>query len=343
MRRRALSSSIKTGPKIELQNYLTFEALADNFAVSLSANNIEYCIDGDGNWKALAKATKTPYVGKGHLISIRAALRNENIGTNTGCGTFSATSDFALSGDPLSLFFRDTTFSEKTFPLRGMYKLFENATSLIEAHGLIMPQSISGNGCANMFNGCSNLKSAPALPALELSSSAYLNMFKGCTALDEAPVLPATTVFDQCYSGMFYGCTSLKTAPELPATAVKNGSYKEMFKNCTALINAPELPATTLDNHCYNGMFYGCTNLQTAPELLATVVYVYGYYNMFYGCKNIKYIKAMLIDNSPTNCLTDWVKGVSSSGTFVKNAAATWDVTGTSGVPSGWTVETATE
>ena len=43
-------------------------------------------------------------------------------------------------------------------------------------------------------------------------------------------------------------------------------------------------------------------------------------------------------DISATNCLRDWVYGVASSGTFVKNPEATWDVVGTSGVPSGWRV-----
>ena len=38
-----------------------------------------------------------------------------------------------------------------------------------------------------------------------------------------------------------------------------------------------------------------------------------------------------------------WVDGVSATGTFVKNSAAQWNVTGNSGVPSGWTVQTASE
>ena len=38
-----------------------------------------------------------------------------------------------------------------------------------------------------------------------------------------------------------------------------------------------------------------------------------------------------------TNNTTDWVSGVPSTGTFVKNPDASWP-TGTSGIPSGWTV-----
>lgn len=34
-------------------------------------------------------------------------------------------------------------------------------------------------------------------------------MFNGCTSLSEAPALPATSLARGCYNGMFYGCTSL--------------------------------------------------------------------------------------------------------------------------------------
>jgi hypothetical protein len=44
-------------------------------------------------------------------------------------------------------------------------------------------------------------------------------------------------------------------------------------------------------------------------------------------------------DISAGFCLYDWVKGVASSGTFVKNKNATWNVTGVNGVPSGWTIQ----
>ena len=40
---------------------------------------------------------------------------------------------------------------------------------------------------------------------------------------------------------------------------------------------------------------------------------------------------------------SNWVNGVASTGTFVKNSAASWDVTGNNGVPNGWTVQTASE
>ena len=87
-------------------------------------------------------------------------------------------------------------------------------------------------------------------------------------------------------------------------------------------------------------MFYGCTSLTQAPELPATNLAEWCYYGMFYRCTNLNYIKMMATDISASKCLNNWVKGVSSTGTFVKNKDATWDVTGTSGIPESWTVIT---
>ena len=64
---------------------------------------------------------------------------------------------------------------------------------------------------ANMFQGCSSLTTAPALPATTLAQSCYYGMFQGCTALTSAPALPATTLADYCYIGMFFGCSNLNT------------------------------------------------------------------------------------------------------------------------------------
>lgn len=125
-------------------------------------------------------------------------------------------------------------------------------------------------------------------------------------------ILPATTLTTSCYEGMFGYCTSLTTAPALPATTLANGCYNSMFYDCTSLTTAPELPARTLASGCYRSMFRDCTNLN--------------------------YIKAMFT-TTPSNTYTyNWVNGVASSGTFVKNASATWNVTGNNGIPEGWNV-----
>ena len=85
-------------------------------------------------------------------------------------------------------------------------------------------------------------------------------------------------------------------------------------------------------------MFYGCTSLTTAPELPATTLVNGCYQSMFYNCSNLSYIKALFL-NGGQNFTLGWAHGVASTGTFVKNAAATWSISGENGVPSGWNIE----
>ena len=98
------------------------------------------------------------------------------------------------------------------------------------------PTSISTNNCYYyMFNGCTNLTTAPALPATTLAQQCYYNMFSGCTSLTAVPTLPATTLAQACYAYMFNGCTNLTTAPALPATTLADFCYLSMFNGCTSL------------------------------------------------------------------------------------------------------------
>ena len=91
----------------------------------------------------------------------------------------------------------------------------------------------------------------------------FYSMFQGCTGLTTAPALPATTLADSCYSSMFSGCTGLTTAPSLPATTLAKYCYSSMFSDCTGLTTAPALLATTLATGCYASMFSGCTHIES--------------------------------------------------------------------------------
>ena len=220
--------------------------------------------------------------------------------------------------------------------------MFNGCTSLTTAPS-VLPATTLANYCYySMFSGCGNLTTAPELPATTLTNGCYSYMFTDCTSLTTAPELPVTTLASNCYQQMFRGCTSLTTAPELPATTLASDCYSGMFSGCTSLTAAPVLSATTLESNCYSNMFRGCTNLTAAPELPATTL-VSGCYNyMFANCSNLSYIKAMFTTTPGSNYTNNWVNSVASSGTFVKNSAATWTTTGANGVPNGWTVETAT-
>lgn len=167
----------------------------------------------------------------------------------------------------------------------------------------------------------------------------FCRLFYGCKSLVTAPYIPATTLTNYCYDRMFFNCLRLINAPELPATTLSYGCYNGMFNGCSSLTTAPALPATTLANYCYSYMFNGCSSLVTAPELPATTLVTDCYSNMFNGCSSLNYIKA-LFTTTPSNTYTSsWVFKVASSGTFVKNSEATWDVTGSYGIPTGWTIQ----
>ena len=220
------------------------------------------------------------------------------------------------------------------------YGMFHGCTSLTTAPEL--PATTLTNYCYyNMFQNCTSLVQAPALPVTSLTQGCYYEMFLGCTSLTTTPELPATILANSCYTGMFQNCTSLTSAPELLATTLTSWCYASMFDGCASLTQAPELPATNLISNCYNAMFRGCTSLTTAPELPATKLAAGCYYNMFNGCQKLNIITMLATDISASDCLRNWVNGVASTGTFTKAASMTSLPAGISGIPTGWTVQTA--
>ena len=320
-------------------DYLTFVAKEsgtftftpkNSNVISYSTDNGETWTDGNSvevsnGGKVLWKGTMTP-------------------GSYSGIGNFGSTGNFDVQGNPMSLLFGDDYKGETDLTGKNyvFQYLFSGNTKVVNAENLSLPATTLAGSCYNyMFAGCTNLVTAPDLPAETLANGCYTYMFYGCTNLTSAPELPATTLTSNCYSYMFQYCTSLTTAPELPATTLTSNCYSYMFYGCTNLTTAPELPATTLALSCYNNMFRGCTNLTTAPELPATTLATQCYAYMFEGCSNLNYIKAMFTTTPSSTYTYQWVGGVSATGTFVKNSAAEWDVSGVNGIPNGWTVQTA--
>ena len=294
--------------------YLTFEA-NENSTFKLTQNACQYSLDGGGTWVSLAAGSNTPTVTAGNKILFKCT--NPSISNSYGIGLFSSTGKFNVEGNIMSMLYGDdfmgqTNLIDKNFVF---YKLFYNCTNIVDAFELVLPATTLASSCyRNMFYGCKNLTTAPELPATTLASYCYGYMFQGCSSLTTAPELPATTLATYCYSHMFYGCSSLTTAPEL-------------------------LPATTLTNYCYQFMFHGCSLLTTTPVLPATELKEFCYSNMFKDCSKLNYITMLATDRSASNCLTNWVSGVASTGTFVKNKDMTTLPNGVNGIPSGWTVE----
>lgn len=316
MRRRALLS--QSGKKlfvIDIDKYMTMEALSGGLKAKLTVSACQYCVDGDGDWKDLPADTFTEFVEEGHFLSFKATGLTPT--GSAGIGTFVTVDDvayqFNLRGNCMAMLYGDDAESYTAVPANGFRALFKNNTGLTEVSGgFLHADSTTTYGCIEMFRGCSSLISAPELPSTLNGSYNFYQMFRECSALTTAPALPATTLTNYCYAYMFYNCSSLQNAPVLPATTLKNHCYYYMFRGCSN-ITSITLPATTLVTDCYNRMLYNCSKLN--------------------------YIKtSFTVIPDGSNALTQWVYGVAETGTFVKAADATWDVTGTSGVPEGWTV-----
>ena len=252
--------------------------------------------------------------------------------------TFSYSTPLYLGGDNPDGFSRNGS-KYSSFEANGdNFSVSGDIMSLIDKDAEC--KVIPNNNCFNeLFSNCVLLTHAPELPATTLANNCYFSMFSGCTGLTTAPELSATTLADGCYYQMFRGCTGLTEAPKLPATTLANNCYFSMFSGCTSLTEAPkQLPATTLAKYCYNSMFSGCTGLTAAPELPATTLVDYCYEEMFSGCKILSYIKCLAVNTGDTTNTRNWLRNVADSGTFVKNANATWP-SGVSGIPSGWDVQ----
>ena len=325
MFRRRISS------KIDVNDYLTIEALEDGLTAKLSTNACEYCIDGNGSWVTLSAGTATPSINKGHTLSFRGNLTPTS---SAGIGTFTVVKNFNLTGNCLSMLFGDngkttTSISAKSY---AFYKLFSGCTTLQSVSANFLPATTLStycyrymfDGCTSltkapklpattvtsycyqyMFRSCSKLTSAPALPATTLSTYCYAYMFRDCIALTSAPALPTTSISSSatyCYAYMFYGCTSLKTPPLLPATTLSSYCYSYMFTGCTSLIIAPTLPATTLATYCYQYMFQNCTKITSAPDLPATTLTTYCYRYMFYGCSSLTSAPELPAKTLTTSC-----------------------------------------
>ena len=255
-----------------------------------------YTMTGDWNFANLFKIpTETPWEPPVTVTTIKSHPTNDIVLPSTTLTNYCYAGLFAgCKGITRAPELPATTISV------GSYTQMFRGTGLTEAPVLpateFTPYSYDDEGehgsidCyMQMFQDCTELTVAPALPATTLVHGVYQNMFEGCTSLVSAPALPATdlTGGDQCYTAMFKGCTSLKNAPALPATTLDNWCYVEMFSGCTSLENAPALPATTLAEDCYHRMFEGCTSLQKAPVLPAPTIMGQVYGGMFDGCSGL--------------------------------------------------------
>ena len=211
-------------------------------------------------------------------ISVSSPKDGMQYSKNGGAKTAVTTSIDVAAGDKVQLYGNGTSITRYYgTKITGSgddftCKVYGNIMSLVDEENFATATTLSADSTfRDLFNGNTTLTDASGLllPAtqLALATSCYYSMFEGCTALTTAPALPATQLAGSCYYGMFYGCSALTAAPALPATQLENHCYRQMFRGCTTLTASPVLPATQLVTRCYQEMFYDCSKLATVTCL----------------------------------------------------------------------------
>ena len=266
-----------------MPEYITFTAeSSQTFKMTQWNNlltvNLQYSVNGAA-WESYTMSSEVAFGGENGTLRLRGVNPNGTaIEDDFLSIEFIDDVDVACTGDIRTLVDYTDYGAAETGSAR-FNALFEGCTNLVSAPKL--PATVLADQCySRMFAGTSLVK-APALPATELAKACYLEMFLDCYSLVEAPALPAMTMASACYAGMFSNCTSLVELPELPAETMASACYAGMFEGCTSVTSAPELPALIMAPNCYESMFSGCTSLSEAPELPANTLAKECYMYMF--------------------------------------------------------------
>lgn len=219
-------ATIEGGKVTEAPPYVTFAATeAQTFKMTTSGNytisNLEYSLDGN-EWTAVEKNKEVEFGGANSSLRLRGFFNSE--------GTASSSNNYST-----------ITFTNPDV-------------------------KVACTGDIRTLLDCISYKT------VETKDAKFCNLFYDCTQLTSAPELPATQLASYCYFHMFNGCSSLEKAPDLPAETLAASCYEGMFSRCSSLVKAPELQATQLAGYCYNQMFKDCTNL-TSVTMLASKDY----------------------------------------------------------------------
>ena len=204
MRRRALMA-IAMHQGVDVNNYLTIRAREDGLTAKLASDAVEYCVDGDGNWKTLEAGVATEAINANQTLSFRANYTAYNTSRR-----FTISKYCDVLGDPMSLYVGDDAAKKSTYKYNySCAYLFYNCTTIVDASGLNLSRTPRTYTCYYMFYGCKGLTTPPELPSTTLASSCYRRMFQGCTSLTKSPDLPALTLTSNCYEYMFVSCSKL--------------------------------------------------------------------------------------------------------------------------------------
>ncbi len=152
--------------------------------------NLQYSIDGGANWTEASKEyySWTLNISRGTTLWLKG--NNPNGWSHVGkISEFVITGNVSISGNIMGL-------------------LDNGAKPGEQGDITTIPETMC---FSSLFSGSTAVRSVSEdfLPATGLARNCYSNMFNGCSNLTTAPDLPATTLVNDCYSYMFYHCSSL--------------------------------------------------------------------------------------------------------------------------------------
>ena len=225
-----------------------------------SGVTLQYSLNGS-TWTTIASGATTP---SANIIYFRGcATGTKSLYTasaNTNAWTFTGSTNLECNGK-LDRLIQNTLGGDDNILTIGNYcfaYIFYNGTSLIKVDDDFLPATTLANNCyQSMFQGCTNLTTAPALPAITLAANCYYSMFNGCRGLTTAPALPATTLADSCYRDMFNGCTKIKLSTTL------TGIYDTVYRIPTTGTGITATDALTSMFTATGGTFKGTPTINT--------------------------------------------------------------------------------
>ena len=168
----------------------TFSMTFNSFTLG-SGEYFEYSVGGDKWVRFTGTVSNVAFGGAGNDLRLRGKSSN---GTATNNTTYCSKISFSDANVPVKC----------TGDIRTLINYADYSTD--------------NTGTAKfcyLFSGCTQITSAPELPAKTLATFCYEHMFEGCTALTSAPELPAKTLANYCYRYMFNGCTNLSSVTML--------------------------------------------------------------------------------------------------------------------------------
>ena len=141
------------------------------------------------------------------------------------------------------------------FKMTGKIEAWHNVMSLYRTSDFATYESVVGYSFYSLFEDCTSLTKAPALPATTLTQYCYQYMFNGCTSLTKAPVLPATTLTDYCYQYMFDGCSNLNEVRcQMPSSYSSSSIGSNYAKNWLSNVSSTGTFYTNADANWPSGV-----------------------------------------------------------------------------------------